>query len=490
MFVGKAAGVFLSALVLAGGEPARGQTCVGDCDADGKVLVSELILGVEIALGVLPGSRCEAFDPDDSGAVAVDELVFGVRDALGPCALATQTPTPSRTPTPPSGGGLARAGVEFRINRDNDQSEECPAVARTAEGGFVVAWERNLEIGEIPLGVVARRFDASGMPATGEVDVADGSAASEPDVATDAAGNSLIVWRNGSGTSLRGRLFDPDGESIGNDFRIEDFGASAAIGKAAGGAEGRFLVVWPDSGVDGSGLGVVGQLVDLDGTRGADFLVNSYTRGDQGEPSVAGNGSGQFLVVWTGYGGRDGDETGIFAQRLGSGGQRIGAELRVNTYTRGDQNRPAAAFLSDGGFVIVWAGARRDGANGGIFAQRFSSAGAHAGTEFQVNTYTPGDQDSPVVVPAGAGFVVAWESEEGSGGDPQDGSDGGVFAQRYDSNAIAVGTEFQVNSYTRNDQGPLAAARTAEGELVIVWESDGQDGHGEGVFGQRFRIAP
>ena len=50
MFVGKAAGVFLSALVLAGGESARGQTCVGDCDADGKVLVSELILGVEHSL--------------------------------------------------------------------------------------------------------------------------------------------------------------------------------------------------------------------------------------------------------------------------------------------------------------------------------------------------------------------------------------------------------------------------------------------------------
>ena len=50
MFVGKAAGVFLCALVLAGGESARGQTCVGDCDADGKVLVSELILGVEHSL--------------------------------------------------------------------------------------------------------------------------------------------------------------------------------------------------------------------------------------------------------------------------------------------------------------------------------------------------------------------------------------------------------------------------------------------------------
>ena len=230
-----------------------------------------------------------------------------------------------------------------------------------------------------------------------------------------------------------GQLFDPTGDSIGEDFRIEDFGTNPAIAKAAGGTEGRFLVVWSDSGVDDSGLGVIGQFVEVGGERGSDFLINSYTREDQAEPFVAGNDSGQFLVVWTGYGDRDGDETGIFAQRIGSSGQRIGAELQVNSYTRNEQNRPGAAFLSDGGLVIVWAGAGRDGANGGIFAQRFSSAGARAGTEFQVNTFTVGDQDTPVAVRAGDGFVLAWESEQGSGGDAQDGSKGGIFARRFDS---------------------------------------------------------
>jgi hypothetical protein len=493
--VRKAAGVLICALVLASGEPTQGQNCVGDCDDDGRVLVSELILGVEIALGVLPESRCEAFDPDDSGAVAIDELLFGVRDSLGPCALATQTPSPTGgtatpTSTPPSGGGLVREGNEFRINQDNDEDEECPSVARTADGGFLVAWEQGVSLGEVALGILARRFDSSGMPAADEFDVTDDTGTSEPNVATDAAGNSLVVWRDTTQADIRGRFFDPDGEPIGNDFRIEDFGVSPAIGKAAGGTEGRFLVAWSDLGVDDSGLGIVGQLVEVGEEPNSDFLINSYTGGDQSEPFVAGNDSGQFLVVWTGYDDSDGDAAGIFAQRLGSGGQRLGRELQVNSYTRDDQSRPNAAFLSDGGFVIVWAGSRRDGANGGIFAQRFSSAGARAGTEFQVNTYTIGDQDTPVVVPAGGGFVVAWESEEGSGGDAQDGSEGGIFAQRFGSNGVPIGTEFQVNSYTRDDQGPLAAAATEDGELVIVWESDGQDDHGEGVFGQRFRIAP
>ena len=134
----KATGVLTCALVLALGEPAHAQSCVGDCNADGKVLVHELVLGVEIALGLLPESRCEAFDPDDSAAVAVDELLDGVRDALGPCALATQTPSPTRTATPtPTGGGLVREGGEFRVNQDNDDDEECPSVART--GGLAAS---------------------------------------------------------------------------------------------------------------------------------------------------------------------------------------------------------------------------------------------------------------------------------------------------------------------------------------------------------------
>ena len=490
----KTTGVLTCVLVLARGEPARAQSCVGDCNGDGHVLVNELILGVGIALGSQPESRCEVFDPDDSGAVTIDELVVGVRDALGPCALATRTPTPTggATPTPTlSGGGdLVREGDELRITQSNDDDQECPSVARTADGGFVVAWEERLSIGEVPLGIIARRFDSSGMPAKGEFDVTDDSDTSDPAVATDAAGNSLVVWRDLSEVDVRGQLFDPAGESIGDDFRIEDFGVDPAIAKAAGGAEGRFLVVWSDSGVDDSGLGVVGQLVEVGGEQASDFLINSYTRGDQSEPFVAGEDGGQFLVVWTGSDDSDGDESGIFAQRLGSGGQRLGAELQVNSYTRDEQTRPGAAFLSDGGFVIVWAGARRDGANGGVFAQRFSSAGARAGTEFQVNTYTVGDQDTPAAVPSGGGFIVAWESEEGSGGDAQDGSDGGIFAQRFDSSGAPIGTEFQVNSYTRDDQGPLAAAATGNDDFVIVWESNDQDGDGEGVFGQRFRIAP
>jgi hypothetical protein len=59
--------------------------CVGDCDGNGVVTVSDLITGVNIALGNLPLANCPAFDPDGSGMVTVGELIQGVNNALNGC---------------------------------------------------------------------------------------------------------------------------------------------------------------------------------------------------------------------------------------------------------------------------------------------------------------------------------------------------------------------------------------------------------------------
>lgn len=59
--------------------------CVGDCDGDGEVTVSDLIVGVNIALGNQPVSACPAFDPSGDGMVSIGELIQGVNNALDGC---------------------------------------------------------------------------------------------------------------------------------------------------------------------------------------------------------------------------------------------------------------------------------------------------------------------------------------------------------------------------------------------------------------------
>lgn len=59
--------------------------CVGDCDADGRVLVDELIRGVNIALGTDAVDTCFALDRDFDGGVTVDEVLAAVNAALVGC---------------------------------------------------------------------------------------------------------------------------------------------------------------------------------------------------------------------------------------------------------------------------------------------------------------------------------------------------------------------------------------------------------------------
>ena len=59
--------------------------CTGDCDGDGSVSISELILAVNISLGATPASACAAIDRDHGGTVTIDELIAAVNNAAAGC---------------------------------------------------------------------------------------------------------------------------------------------------------------------------------------------------------------------------------------------------------------------------------------------------------------------------------------------------------------------------------------------------------------------
>jgi hypothetical protein len=219
---------------------------------------------------------------------------------------------------------------------------------------------------------------------------------------------------------------------------------------------------------------------------GPEFQVNSYTTYFQGRPEVASDASGNFVVVWVGDQ-QDGSYFGIFGQRYDASGTAQGAEFQVNSYTTGLQAFPAVASDASGNFVVVWSsrtlfgGGGQDGSDSGVFGQRFDSLGNRVGGEFQVNSYTTYSQFLPAVASdANGNFVVVWSSSE------QDGSYAGVFGQRYDASGTAQGSEFQVNAYTTSFQSGPAVASDANGNFVVIWSSYGQDGSYTGIFGQRY----
>ncbi len=84
--------------LIAGARLCGAQPCVGDCNGDGEVTIDELIIGVDVALDMLPLSACPTLDTDMDGAVSIGEVVAAVGNALNGCSTHTGSPSPTSTP--------------------------------------------------------------------------------------------------------------------------------------------------------------------------------------------------------------------------------------------------------------------------------------------------------------------------------------------------------------------------------------------------------
>jgi hypothetical protein len=214
---------------------------------------------------------------------------------------------------------------------------------------------------------------------------------------------------------------------------------------------------------------------------GGEFLVNAFTTGHQTYSTVGVDSDGDFVVVWRSF---DGDAFGVFARRFSASGVAQGFEFQINAYTTGDQAQPIVDMTAAGDFVVAWQSFGQDGDQEGVFTRRFSSAGAALTAELMVNTITANIQRLPSVAVEGDGdFVVVWEANF------QDGGGFGVFARRFSSAGLAQGGEFRANSFTPSAQRLAAVDLDADGDFVVTWNSSGQDGNAYGVFAQRFNSA-
>ncbi len=218
------------------------------------------------------------------------------------------------------------------------------------------------------------------------------------------------------------------------------------------------------------------------GTASADDLqVNAYTTGDQRFPSVAVDAEGNAVVVWgsDGSSGTDASDTSVQARLYAADGSPLAGEFQVNTYTTGDQRFPAVARMATGEFIVVWSSdgsSGTDASGSSIQGKRYAADGSPVGLEFQVNDFTTGGQGSPsVTVDADGDFVVAWLSSDSPGDDTSGLS---VQGRRFASSGLPAGGQFQVNTYTTFDQRSPEVAVADAGEFVVVWRARDSDPSG------------
>lgn len=339
----------------------------------------------------------------------------------------------------------------------------------------------------------------------------------------------------------------PDGGGIplaflGEEFMVntftENFQDRAAVAAAD---SGDFIVTWESFGVDGISFGVAAQRFAASGDRlGAEFVVNSYVTDAQRFPGVAVDEAEHALVAWRTdatandpeeqafvaqvydadgqpVGGEvelasfaglnadvrleagargggfvivsdqfNGDYADIFGQLMDGDGQLVGGSFMVNTHTASAQFRPSVAGRAGHGFVVVWQSLNQDGSDVGVFGQRFDDDGQFLGEEFQVSAYTQGRQADPSVAMDGSGrFVVTWIT---TGGGPQN---AGVAVQRFAADGSRVGTEFRADTPLVSQSAYPVVAADPEGSFLVVWQSRGQKGEATafGIFARQFTSA-
>jgi S-layer homology domain len=386
-------------------------------------------------------------------------------------------------------------GPEFQVNTTTTSYQYAPSVANVGPASnFVVVWSSDGQDGS-QTGAVGRLFNAAGTPVGGEfaVNVSTTGYQDRVLVGSNTAGNFVVAWTEfvsyDASYEIRARRFDSSGTPQGGDIVVNTYTTGTQAGSpVALDTAGNFVVVWssaPDfltsqPPQDGSGSGIFARRYDASGNPlSAEFQVNQYTTGNQEGPHIAMNPAGDFIVVWTSQY-QDAQAGAIMARRYNNAGAPVGGEFRVNTTEANFQYGADVALDPAGKAIVVWQSNEQDGSDMGIYGQRFDASGNRLGPEFNVNTYTPGDQKRPRVVAGFGGFdpgefAVIWHS---SG---QDGSDAGVYAQHFELTGRRSGVEIPINNFTAGFQGYPALAAQPNGQFVAAWQSDGNDGSDLGI---------
>jgi VCBS repeat-containing protein len=396
-------------------------------------------------------------------------------------------------------GGHA-VGTEFIVSAVDGGSNTFPSMTLRGDGALVVAWRA--DGGQTVEQRIIESFATHATPPGGPaadavVSVPLGDNHFPPEVAALADGGHVVVWSaslnggDGDGYGVYQQRYDSAGAKVGGPQLVNSTTAGDQVHASVAANGTGFVVTWTSTGQDGSGSGVYARRFDAAGDPvGGEVLVNQATAGDQAESSVGALAGGGYAISWNGYDASTGTNE-IYARVYDAAGVASPAGAFVVNpvtsdwqYTDGHASSNVAG-LSDGSFVVTWrdySGAY-DPSGAGIVARIFDAGGAAMTDAFRVNTTTAHDQVLASVGAVGSGFVVTWTS------DGQDGGGDGIYAQRFDAAGTAVGTEFQVNSWTSNDQIAPRVVGLSDGGFVISWMSMGVGGPGAWqVSGQRYDI--
>ena len=191
--------------------------------------------------------------------------------------------------------------------------------------------------------------------------------------------------------------------------------------------------------------------------------------GEQIRAQIAFGASGGYAVWQDSL--IDGKGFGIAAVSLNSDLSAKGEVVRVNVSGPESQTNPRLALLKNGGCVFAWQGGK-SGAEDVFVRFRGPRNTWLTGDQF-ANTYRKSSQVDPAIACLANGSVVVIWSSAG-----QDGSLMGMYGQRCSSAGAKVGPEFRLNQFTPMNQRSAAVAALPAGGFIATWISEQQRASG------------
>ncbi|MDR3456207.1 MAG: hypothetical protein P4N60_02075 [Verrucomicrobiae bacterium] len=248
-----------------------------------------------------------------------------------------------------------KIGGEFLVNQFTAYNQRTPAVAATANGGFVVTWVSEQER------IIAPTMGTNGL---------NGGATY--------AANAIVT----PSVDIYARLFSSTGTPVANEFLVNTDNNTAANPSVAAATDGTFMVTWgaKDAQVLVNGWDIYARSFSISNgvpggvVGGVAVRVNTQVPGDQYTPHVSSLGI-DYLVIWTSLG-QDGSFQGVYGQFMRAGGTMTGGEFLVNTTTVGRQMQPAVAADGVARFVVVWTSFTGSPYGFDLFAQSYANASA------------------------------------------------------------------------------------------------------------------
>lgn len=261
----------------------------------------------------------------------------------------------------------APLGPDFTVNLFVAGAQLFPAVAGEIDG-FIVVWQSDDDAGPTDdLNIVARAYDSSGTPLTGELlvnELTDG--AQEVPAIAAAGANFLAVWQSATSggsddttTSIQARWILGGPGNAG--FQVNQHppvmaDTSPAVAVAL---DGSAVVVWESFGSigpDADRYAIQARRFAPNGAPATQFQVNAWSDDDQRFPAVAIDVDGRFVAAWQSFGssGNDADGWSIQVRAFDADGTPLAGDRQANNFVAGDQRSPALAIDGRGELTLAW----------------------------------------------------------------------------------------------------------------------------------------